>query len=154
MVPTAVRLGAMADRKDKLHEEITELFAELWQVPRFAGLHRGFRPNVDSFHTEEPHELTIVVEVPGVEPSSLRILIDERTLTIAGERIRPRAEGVVYEQMEIEYGAFRRQVRLTEDIDPDRATAHYERGVLTVSLPIPDKPAPLVGRYTIVVTRL
>src|SRR6185312_16542445 len=36
---------------ESLHAEIEELFAELWQVPRFAGLRRGFRPNVDSYHT-------------------------------------------------------------------------------------------------------
>ena len=59
-----------ADRRS-LHAEIEELFAELWQVPRFAGLRRGFRPNVDSYHTHEPHELTVVVEVPGIDPMSL-----------------------------------------------------------------------------------
>ena len=32
---------------DKLQEEIEELFADLWQVPRFSGIRRGFRPNVD-----------------------------------------------------------------------------------------------------------
>ena len=32
---------------DKLQEEIEELFADLWQVPRFSGLRLGFRPNVD-----------------------------------------------------------------------------------------------------------
>jgi HSP20 family protein len=144
----------MADRRDKLHEEIEELFADLWQVPRFAGLHRGFRPNVDSFHTDDPHELTVVVELPGVDPASLHVLVDERALVITGERERPKAQGAVYQQMEIEYGPFRRQVRLSEDVDPERANASYERGMLTVTLPIPDQPAPLTGRYTIVVTRL
>ena len=31
---------------DRLHEEIQELIDELWQVPRFAGGRRGFRPQV------------------------------------------------------------------------------------------------------------
>ena len=57
---------------DKLHEEIEELFADLWQVPRFSGLRRGFRPNVDCFHTDDPHELTVVVELPGVDPGEHR----------------------------------------------------------------------------------
>ena len=43
---------------------------------------------------------------------------------IAGERGRARAsDGRVYQQMEIEYGPFQRQVRLPEDVDPERATA-------------------------------
>ena len=65
---------------DKLQEEIEELFADLWQVPRFSGLRRGFRPNVDSFHTDEPHELTVIAELPGVDPQSLSIVVGERVL--------------------------------------------------------------------------
>ena len=139
-------------RRDRL-EEIEELFADLWQVPRFAGLHRGFRPNVDSFHTDDPHELTVVVELPGVEPGSLTIQVSERLLVVAGERVRPKVEGLVYQQMEIEYGPFQRQVRLSEDVDPARTSARYEHGVLTVSLPVAERrPAP-TGKWVIEVQR-
>jgi HSP20 family protein len=137
---------------DKLQEEIEELFADLWQVPRFAGLHRGFRPNVDSYHTDEPHELTVVIELPGVDPKTLDLVVGERTLIVAGERTRPKVEGRVYQQMEIEYGPFRRQIRLPEDVDPEGAHAHYERGMVTVTLPVSDRAAPR-GRITIEVTR-
>jgi HSP20 family protein len=140
-------------RRDKLHEEIEELFADLWQVPRFTGLHRGFRPNVDSFHTNEPHELTVVVELPGVDPDSLSLQVGERTLIVAGERTRPKIDGCVYQQMEIEYGPFQRQVRLSEDVDPERASARYEGGVLTISLPIADQPPPKTGKWLIEVKR-
>jgi HSP20 family protein len=136
---------------DKLHEEIEELFADLWQVPRFAGTRRGFRPNVDSFHTDEPHELTVVVELPGVDPESLDLVVGERVLVVAGERRRPKVEGggVSYQQMEIEYGPFRRQIRLPENVDPERAHARYEHGVVTITLPVTDQqPAPR-GRVSI-----
>jgi HSP20 family protein len=136
---------------DKLQEEIEELFADLWQVPRFSGLRHGFRPNVDCFHTDEPHALTVVVELPGVEPASVRVVAGERLLVVAGERVRPRVPGRVYQQMEIEVGPFQRQVRLAEDVDPDRATATFELGVLTITLPVVDH-APK-GRRTIAVER-
>ena len=138
---------------DKLQEEIEELFADLWQVPRFSGVRRGFRPNVDCFHTDEPHALTIVVELPGVEPASVRIVAGERVLVVAGERTRPQVPGRVYQQMEIEYGPFERQVRLAEDVDPERAEARLEHGVLTIALPVVEK-APPAGRYRITVERL
>src|SRR4051812_19231034 len=137
---------------ESLHAEIEELFAELWQVPRFAGLRRGFRPNVDSYHTNEPHELTVVVEVPGIDPKSLTIVVSERTLVIAGERGRDQSAGRVYQQMEIEYGLFQRQIRLTEDVDPERARARYEHGIVTISLPVADAPPPS-GRTSITVER-
>ena len=136
---------------DKLQAEIEQLFADLWQVPRFAGPRQGFRPNVDCFHTDEPHALTVVVELPGVEPDSVRIVAGERLLVVAGERRRPRAPGRVYQQMEIEYGTFQRQIQLAEDIDPDRATARFEHGVLTVELPVAKRRA--TGRVTIEVVR-
>ena len=137
---------------DKLQEEIEELFADLWQVPRFSGLRHGFRPNLDCFHTDDPHALTVVVELPGVAPESVRVVVGERVIAIAGERTRPKVPGRVYQQMEIEYGAFERQVRLVEDVDPERARARFEQGVLTIELPVVAQPPP-VGRVAIVVER-
>jgi HSP20 family protein len=137
---------------DKLQEEIEELFADLWQVPRFSGIRHGFRPNVDCFHTDDPHVLTVIVELPGVEPESIRIVAGERVLLITGERKRPKVQGRVYQQMEIETGPFQRQVRLVEDIDPDRARASYAHGVLTIELPVADQPH--TGRAVIVVESL
>jgi HSP20 family protein len=137
---------------DKLQEEIEELFADLWQVPRFSGLRHGFRPNLDCFHTDDPHALTIVVELPGVAPESVRVVVGDRVIAIAGERRRPKVAGRVYQQMEIEYGAFERQVRLVEDVDPERARARFEAGVLTIELPVADQP-PSAGRVAIVVER-
>jgi HSP20 family protein len=135
---------------DKLQEEIEELFADLWQVPRFSGLRHGFRPNLDCFHTDDPHALTVVVELPGVSAASVRVVVGERVLAIAGERTRPKVAGRVYQQMEIEYGTFERQVRLVEDVDPEHARARFELGVLTIELPVVEQP-PVAGRVAIVV---
>jgi HSP20 family protein len=125
---------------DKLQEEIEELFADLWQVPRFSGIRHGFRPNVDCFHTHDPHVLTVVVELPGVDPGSMQVVAGERVLLITGERKRPKVQGRVYQQMEIESGPFQRQVRLVEDVDPERARASFENGVLTIELPVARQP--------------
>src|SRR5947208_17165706 len=125
-------------------EDIEELFADLWQVPRFAGSRHGFRPNVDCFHTDDPHALTVVVELPGVEPASVRVAAGERALIIAGERRRPHVAGRVYEQMEIEYGTFQRPIRLAQDVDPERAKASFEQGVPTIVVPVV-KQAPQRG---------
>ncbi len=126
---------------DRLQAEIEELFSDLWQVPRFAGLRHGFRPPVDCFHTHEPQELTVVVELPGVDPEHVEVVVEERALTISGQRLRPRVPGQVYQQMEIEYGPFTRAVQLTENVDVAGASATYEHGLLTVRLPIAARPA-------------
>jgi HSP20 family protein len=123
-------------------EEIEELFADLWQVFPFSrGARRGFRPQVDVLLGDDPEALTVLVELPGVDPDAVKLVAAPRALVIAGERRRPTKCGH-YEQLEIEYGPFQRKVALSQDIDPERATATYERGILRVVLPVAPKPAP------------
>jgi HSP20 family protein len=127
---------------DRLQGEIEELFADLWQVPRFSGIRNGFRPSVDCFFTEEPPQLVVVVEIAGVEPGSIELSVEQRALTISGNRARPRVPGQVYQQAEIEYGRFERRIPLERDIDAEAASAQYEDGMLRITLPIaPRAPA-------------
>jgi HSP20 family protein len=131
-------------RRDLEHaaDEIEQLFADLWQVFPFSrGLRRTYRPQVDVYRSDDPAALTIVVELPGVDPAEVKLVVAAQGLLIAGVRHRPRDCGH-YQQMEIDYGPFERHVLLDEDIDPEQATATYERGILTVMLPIAPKPAP------------
>jgi HSP20 family protein len=122
-------------------EEIEQLFADLWQVFPFSrGGRRGYRPQVDCFRTDDPPTLTVLVELPSVDPKDLQLVAAPRALIVAGERRRPENCGH-YQQMEIEYGPFHRQVVLSEDVDPDGASATYERGILRVTLPIAAAPA-------------
>ena len=134
---------------DRLHDEITELVDELWHVPRFAGARRGFRPQVDCVRGNDPAELRVFVELPGVDPAAIQVIAADRVLVVAGERCRPDFRGR-YQQMEIEYGPFQRRIPLDEPVDTAAATARYERGVLTVVLPIAAKP-PEVGRVSIAI---
>ena len=53
----------------------------------------------------------------------------------------PIVAGARYQQMEIEYGAFQRRIELGEDVDPARASARYEHGLLRVLLPLAENGA-------------
>jgi HSP20 family protein len=121
---------------DDLQGEIQELFADLWQVPGFAGMRRGFRPQCDCFRTEDPPTLHVVVELPGVDPESVEVVAAGRALVVAGRRERPRIEGARYLTIEIEYGAFERRIELGEEIDTGAASARFDRGLLKVELPV------------------
>jgi HSP20 family protein len=122
--------------------EIQELFADLWQVPGFAGLRRGFRPQSDCFRTDDPPTLHVIVELPGVVPDSVEVVAANRVLVIAGVRERPQVDGARYLAIEIEYGAFERRIELGEDVDTEAATARYDRGMLKVVLPVAQREAP------------
>ena len=133
----------MAKRRDidRLRGEIDELFADLWQLPRFVGLRAGFRPQIDCLLSDDPPQITVVADLAGVDPAGIEVLVAGRELAIAGERARPAHEGFRYHQMEIDYGPFRRAVALPADVDVERAEARYERGLLVVTLPLARQPA-------------
>ena len=134
----------MEKRRDFEHaaEEIEQLFADLWQVFPFSrSLRRGYRPEVDVYRSDDPPTLTVQVELPGVDPDDVQLIASPQALLIAGERRRPKDCGH-YQQLEIDYGPFQRSITLAEDIDPEAATATYERGILTVRLPVAPRPAP------------
>ncbi len=125
---------------DRLQGEIEELFADLWQVPRFTGIRNGFRPAVDCFVTDEPPQLVIIVELAGIEPDSIEIAIEGDALTIAGQRNRPRVDGQVYQQAEIEYGRFERRIQLDRGVDASAASASYDAGMVRIALPVVARP--------------
>ncbi|HYZ76310.1 MAG TPA: Hsp20/alpha crystallin family protein [Gaiellaceae bacterium] len=131
----------MTSRRDieRLRDEIDDLFSELWQVPRFATGRGGFRPQVDCYRTEDPPAVTVVVELPGVDPDEVQIVATPQALLVAGERRRPQVEGSLYQRMEIDYGPFRREVALADDVDPEHGYASYERGLLKVVLPLAEQ---------------
>src|SRR5438094_4754957 len=106
---------------DDLRGEIQELFADLWQVPRFSGLRHGFRPQCDCFRTDDPSTLHVVLELPGIAAETVEIVSTGSLLTIAGTRERPKVPGARYQAMEIEYGPFQRRIELGVEVDADRA---------------------------------
>jgi HSP20 family protein len=129
--------------------DIEELFAELWQLPGFTARRARYQPHVDCYRTEDPPAVTVVVDLSGIDPDDVEIAVSERTVTIVGERRRPRHGcRVSYRQMEIEYGPFQRRITLAEDVDPERAEAHYDRGQLTIVMPLAQRPR--AGRILIV----
>jgi HSP20 family protein len=132
----------MSARRDigRLQEELEELFAELWPGLRFARAGRSFRPHVDIFRTDDPPELTVVAELAGVDPAAVQLVVSQRALLIAGKRGRPQpGSRPSYYQLEIEDGVFERRIALPEAIEAAAVHASYERGLLTIVLPIAEQ---------------
>ena len=139
-----VRFRDMSPRDvDKLQEEIEELFADLWQVPRFSGLRHGFRPNVDCFHTDDPHALTVVVELPGVDPQSVRVVVGRtraRRSPASARGRRSRAASTSRWRSSTARSSGRCGSSRTST--PSTRRASFEHGVLTVELPVVEQPPP------------
>jgi HSP20 family protein len=138
---------------DRLHDELEQLFDDLWRLPRFGRPRRAFRPHVDVFRTNDPDEVTVVVDLAGVDPDEVHVAVVDSTLVVAG--LRPRREPECrrsYYRLEIEHGPFERRIALPDDVDAEHANAAYERGLLTIVIPVAAK-APVPVRASIPVTR-
>jgi HSP20 family protein len=94
----------------------------------------GVFPAINVF--SDPEGAMIVrAEVPGVDSSAIDISIENRVLTIAGERPEPQSRKGSYHRRERRFGKFSRSVQLPRDLDTDRATAQCKDGLLTVTIP-------------------
>ena len=119
-----------------------ELFADLWQVPRFTRRHGGFRPQIDCYRTEQPAAFHVVVELAGVDPAKIQVFADERHAdrlpASAAGRAAPAASTSRWRSTT---AASSRQIALGADVDVESSKATYQRGILTIVLPLAKKPA-------------
>ena len=121
---------------DRMRREMDELFGD---VPQRGGLARrraGFSPAVDVAYVSDPPRAIVTAELAGVEIDELELEIEGRKLILAGRRGPAVPEGEVYQQVEIEWGRFRRVIELGAEVRGERASASYEGGMLRVELPL------------------
>ena len=125
---------------ERMWREMDELMGEPWSERARAGVRRvgaGFSPKVDVFYSGRDTAVAVVlVELAGIDSETLNLEVSGRDLVISGERIVQQTEGRVYQQAEIEAGAFRRVIELGADVDAGRAEASYNDGMLRVELPL------------------
>jgi HSP20 family protein len=98
-----------------------------------AGL-RPWTPAVDIVETE--NDLVLTADIPGIKLEDIDIRLENGTLTISGERKFENEEKKgAYHRVERSYGSFQRAFALPDTVDVDKVDAHYENGVLKVTLP-------------------
>jgi HSP20 family protein len=138
---------------DELQQQVRELLGDLWQLPRFTGMQHGFRPQADCYRTDDPPAIHVVVELPGVDPEHVRLVVDGQSLFVSGVRERPFVPGSKVRQLELEHGPFERRLPLGESVDTGAATASLDRGLLRVNLPVAGPPVRR-ERVAIVIRRI
>jgi HSP20 family protein len=122
---------------ERMRREMDELFGDVFDralSPRQRG---GFTPAVDVFYEGDPPRAVVHAELAGIDPDEIGLEIEGRELVIAGHRRPgPDAEGRVYQQLEIDFGPFRRTIPLGADVIADEAKATYRDGILRIELPL------------------
>jgi HSP20 family protein len=128
---------------DRMRREMDALFGDVLGRNRLAVRGRGFSPAVDVVYIADPPRAIVTAELAGVSLEHLDLEIRGRELILSGTRAPAQSEGELYQQIEIERGAFRRTVQLGAEAAGEQATASYEDGMLRVELPLVREPGRL-----------
>ncbi len=116
-----------------LQNRLNSLFSGFPQGENEALSAASFAPPVDIY--EDENKLVLKLEVPGINQNDLDIQVENRTLTVRGERKFEKEEKQEnFHRVEHRYGTFARTFTLPSTVDPESITASYDAGVLRLEL--------------------
>ncbi|KLU61316.1 18 kDa heat shock protein [Peptococcaceae bacterium CEB3] len=116
---------------------VENLFTNFFTDPFFSNAPWGMSEmKVDIKDTEKTYVLE--ADLPGIQKEDLRLEFDNGCLSIAVERDeQTKSEQDKYLRQERRYASTARTFAF-EDVNPEQISAHYEDGVLQVTLPKKD----------------
>jgi HSP20 family protein len=126
-----------------LRQAMDRLFEDSFVTPRSWGTTTfdGMTLPLDVSSTVD--ELVVEAALPGVKPEDVDITIENGTLTIRGQSSSERREDEGdYLVQEIRRGEFSRSLSLPTGLEPDKATASFDNGVLTLRIPKAEQVKP------------
>ena len=118
-----------------MQNRMNRFFRELYspEGPEEALTTTSFAPPVDIY--EDEHNITLKIDVPGIDENDIDVRIENNTLTVHGERTMEKEEKEEnFRRVERQYGNFTRSFTLPSTVDPGQVSAHYDKGVLKIDL--------------------
>jgi HSP20 family protein len=123
--------STMQDRMNRMNRLFRESYGP--EVPEEALTTTSFAPPVDIY--EDEHNITLKLEVPGIDEKDIDVRIENTTLTVHGERkIEKEEKEENFRRVERQYGSFTRSFTLPSSVDTGQVSAHYDKGVLKINL--------------------
>jgi HSP20 family protein len=114
---------------DRVTEQLLGVPAGTARAPRFMPM--------DLYRSGDHYVLH--ADLPGVDPGSVDVGVENGTLTIKAERTSRTDEGVQWIASERFTGTYMRQLSLGDNIDSDAINATYANGVLTLTIPVAER---------------
>jgi HSP20 family protein len=124
-----------------LREAMDHLFDEAFTRP-FGGMSENWsRPAIDMYQTDD--EVVVKASLPGIKAEDVQINITGDVLTLRGEtKQEQEKKEKAYHLREHRWGSFERSIALPTSVSADKATAEFENGILTVTLPKAEEARP------------
>lgn len=115
--------------------EISRAFNNAMRTPATAAM------PMDLFRSKET--FVAKIDLPGVQPESIDIDVEDNTMTIRAERKLPDVgEDAEWLARERSAGTYARQITLGTGVALDKITADYADGVLTITIPVAEEAKP------------
>ena len=119
-----------------LQDRVNRIFRESYSSPEGPEetlTTTSFAPPVDVY--EDEHNITLKIEVPGIDEKDIDVSIENNTLAVHGQRKFEKEEKEEnFQRIERHYGSFTRSFTLPTSVDPEQVSAHYDKGVLKIRL--------------------
>jgi HSP20 family protein len=123
--------STMQDRMNRMNRLFRESYSP--EAPEEALTTTSFAPPVDIY--EDEHNITLKLEVPGIDEKDIDVRIEGNTLTVHGERkIEKEEKEENFRRVERQYGSFTRSFTLPSSVDTGQVSANYDKGVLKIKL--------------------
>jgi HSP20 family protein len=126
-----------------LQNEMNRLFGSVFDAPApgNGGTLRRWMPAMDLLETDS--HFVLRADLPGMSEEDVNIEVEERVLTVSGERKAEHTESKdSYQRIERAFGSFSRSLTLPDGVDPEAVSASFDRGVLEVQIPKPEQRKP------------
>ena len=121
-------LNTLQDRMNRLFRDSAAAEAQDQSLATSA-----FAPAVDVY--EDEHNITLKIEVPGIDEKDIDVRIENSTLTVHGERKFEKEEKEEnFRRVERQYGSFTRSFTLPTTVDAEKVSANYDKGILKITL--------------------
>lgn len=102
---------------------------------------KAWSPAVDVY--EKDDRVVIKAELPGLEKKDVSLDFKDGVLTLKGERkLESEVREENYCRREITSGSFMRSFVVAAETDPDKITAEFNNGLLTIEVPKPESRQP------------
>ena len=88
------------------------------------------------------NDVTLRLDVPGIDPEQIEVTVDRGILTISGKREEEQAENDKFFVRERTMGTFTRRMRLPESLNAEAVEASHANGVLEVRIPVLEQAKP------------
>ncbi len=118
-----------------LQDRVNRIIRESYRPegPEEALVSGNFAPPVDVYEDEQ--NISLRIEVPGIDEKDIDVSIENSTLTVRGTRRFENDEKEEnFQRVERMYGSFTRSFTVPNTVDPDRVSANYDKGVLKICL--------------------